>query len=143
MRLLTDNLSPNKRQAVRFVIVGSTGTALQYALYYCFLLLFDWLAPDASDALSATLTTTAYTLAFILETITNYILTALYTFSDRITWKNLGGFGASRISNYLVQIIVLQTLLFVSMEEKLAGFVTMIIAGIINFFVVRFFFNKK
>ncbi len=143
MQLPSDNLSPNKRQAVRFMIVGSTGTALQYALYYCFLLLFDWLVPDASDTLSATLTTTAYTIAFILETITNYILTALYTFSDRITWKNLGGFGVSRISNYIVQIVVLQALLFASLEEKTAGFVTMIIAGIINFFVVRFFFRKK
>lgn len=134
--MLTSRLPDNYRQACRFVVVGSTGTLLQYGLYWAFLKLNDSLWPDIP------LATVAYTLAFIIETITNYLLTTWYTFSQKVSWRNLGGFAASRVSNYLVQIILLHGFLWASISEELAGALTMVLAGVINFFVVRFFFKK-
>lgn len=135
--MLTDRLPDTSRQAVRFTVVGSTGTLLQYGLYWGLLTLFGYFWPENN-----LLTTVAYTAAFLLETITNYLLTSYYTFSQKPSWKNLGGFLTSRICTYLVQISLLQIFLLTPMSDEVAGAVTMVVAGIVNFFVVRFFFSK-
>ena len=42
MKLPTSYLQEPTRSAVRFTIVGGIGTALQYAIYYGFLMLFEY-----------------------------------------------------------------------------------------------------
>lgn len=135
--MLTDHISDKYRPAVRFTVVGTTGTLIQYAWYWLFLMLFAWLCPERE------LTTLAFTIAFVLEMVSNYFLTAWYTFQSRPQWTNLGGFLTGRAVNYVIQIAALHMLLWAHLDEKIAGFLAIVIAGIINFFVVRVFFKKK
>lgn len=136
MTLPSSRLQEPARSAVRFTVVGSTGTLIQYGIYLLFLRLFSALLPEAE------LTSVAFTIGFCLEMVTNYFLTSYYTFSSRPSIKNLGGFLSGRAVNYVVQILSLEALLFCHMNNKVAGFVAIVIAGIINYFVVRIFFRK-
>lgn len=126
-----------KRQAVRFTVVGLSGTAVQYAWYYGLLQLFAYLWPEVE------LVNTAFTLGYILEMISNYLLTSYYTFGQRPGWKNLGGFATARGVNYVLQIALLHICLWLGMTNEVAGIVSIVIAGVINFFVTRIFFKEK
>lgn len=120
---------------VRFIIVGTSGTGIQYGLYYLLLMLVEHLWPEAE------LVTACFSLAYVLEVITNYFLTSLYTFEQRPSLKNAGGFASGRIFNYFVQIGLLQ-LCLLCMSDEWAGAVAIVIAGVINYFVMKFFFKK-
>lgn len=145
MRLLTSRLSPTKRSAVRFVIVGNFGTLLQYLLYSMLLQAFGWLWPDAP------LVSVAFTLAYVIEVFVNYLLTAYYTFSTKPSRKNASGFVVGRIFNYFIQMVLLHAFAWLYMRNisdelmanKLAGISSILISGIINFFVMHFFFGRE
>lgn len=134
------------RSSVRFVIVGTLGTLLQYLFYDFFL----WLFSPATGDISHFMANVAYTVAFLLETSLNYIATSYYTFSTRPTIKNLLGFIGSRVVNYLVQIGLLNVslLLLVRWENQLdperwAGVIAILVAGIVNYFFLRVIYRKK
>lgn len=135
-KLPSSRLNEPYRSATRFLIVGTSGTLIQYGLYWGLLMLFNSLWPEVQ------LTTLAFSIAYVLETFTNYLLTAWYTFASRPNWKNLGGFLSGRVLNYFIQIALLHTLLMMSLSEEVAGFLAILIAGIINYFVVKLFFKK-
>lgn len=138
MKLLTSYIeSPSQRSAVRFVVVGTVGTALQYALYYGLLELLAWLFPTFQ------LVTCVFTVAYVIEVFVNYLLTAYYTFSTRPNTSNAGGFVIGRVFNYLIQIGLLHLTLFISNDEKFSGIVAILLSGIINFFVMHSFFRKS
>lgn len=136
MQFPSNHLPEPYRSAVRFVVVGSTGTLIQYGWYWLFLKLFDYLLPEHETA------TLAFIIGFVLEMVSNYVFTAYYTFKSRPNWKNFGGFLSGRALNFLIQIVLLQVLLFFSLSDQLAGLLAIIIAGIVNYFVVKFFFKK-
>lgn len=138
MKLLTDYIKEPARSAVRFTVVGCTGTGIQYGWYYLFLLLFRQIWPDAGWVVGTT-----FTIGFILEMISNYFLTTYYTFSSRPSIKNLGGFLVGRGVNYVVQMVFLWVFIRIGIPEEPAGIVTIVIAGIVNYFVTRVFFKEK
>lgn len=138
MRLLTSKLPRNTRSAVRFVIVGMTGTALQYALYYGFLAVFNRLLSDSEVWVQV-----AFTLGFVLEMCINYVATSYYTFGSRPDIKNAGGFLLGRAFNYLIQMFLLWLLLRLTGSEQCAGMGAILIAGVINYFVLRIFFKTN
>ena len=141
MKLLTSRLNEHARSAVRFVIVGGIGTGIQYALYYAFLLLFRHLYGEEDSAFWANV---AFILGFGLEVIGNYILTCYYTFERKPSWKNAGGFAAGRLSNFAVQIGLLNILIlpWIGMDERWAGIVAIAVAGVVNYFVLKFLYKK-
>lgn len=139
MRLPSSFLSERPRQIVRFTVVGVSGTLIQYGLYYACLRLMEWLL---GAPLSEVLVTAAFTVGFCLEMITNYILSNYYIFGTRPNIANAGGFLAARGFNYLVQIAFLQLFLFVHMSQENAGIVAIVVAGVINYFVMHFVFNR-
>ena len=49
-----------------------------------------------------------------------------------------------RVANFLVQMGVLNLLIldFIGMDDRWAGMVAIVLAGIVNFFVLRFAFKK-
>lgn len=126
------------RSAVRFICVGIFGTLLQYGIYYLFLALFRRTLPD-----SITMASVAFTIGFYLEMIVNYFLTNYYTFHTHPSWKNAGGFVFGRAVNYIVQMLLLHALLWLSLSEEWAGIVAIILAGILNYFVLLPFFKAK
>lgn len=135
MQTLTNKLNEPYRSAVRFTIVGTTGTLIQYAWYWLFLYLFSCVWPEKET------TTLAFIIGFILEMVSNYCLTAYYTFKSRPNWKNFGGFLSGRAVNFILQMLMLQLLLMVHLSDQLAGLLAIIVAGIINYFVVKLFFK--
>lgn len=136
MRTLTGRLPLKYRSAVRFVCVGSFGTGLQYAIYYLLLGIFQHHWPEIGI-----LTSLAFTVGFVLEMICNYLLTSFYTFRVRPSWKNAGGFFFGRVINYFIQLLFLNILIWLHMSEELAGFVAIVLAGVINYFVLLPFYR--
>ena len=131
-------MSDKYRSAVRFVCVGVLGTLLQYGIYYLFLDIFR-----ESNADSQTMTSVAFSIGFLVEMVVNYLLTNYYTFHTHPSWKNAGGFLVGRAINYGVQILFLNILIWLSMSEEIAGIVAIILAGIINYFMLVPLFRTK
>ncbi len=138
MRTWTRHLPPKYRSVVRFSIVGAIGTAMQYGIYYVFLVLFERYCPGLHAYV-----TIAFTIGFCVEMVSNYLLTSFYTFRSRPCLKNAGGFLVGRGVNYVVQIGFLHLLILCSMPEEWAGIVAIVLAGIVNYFVLMPFFKKK
>ncbi len=115
---------------VRFGITGGISTFIHYAAYLLALL---WIAPTA-----------AYTVGYGVALCFNYILTTFFTFKEHPTKKNVAGFIASHIVNYILEIGILNLFLYLGVEKRLAGIVVLIVVVPINFLLLRFVFvNKK
>ena len=140
MKTLTGRLPIKYRSAVRFVLVGALGTGLQYGIYYVLLGLFQQHWPEMMI-----LTSLAFTIGFVMEMIYNYLLTSFYTFRVRPTWKNAGGFLVGRAINYVIQLLLLNCLIWLHMSEEWAGIAAIALAGVINYFVLLPFYkdNKR
>ena len=140
MKTLTGLLPKKYRSAVRFVLVGALGTGLQYGIYYMLLGVFQQHWPEVMI-----LTSLAFTIGFVMEMICNYFLTSFYTFRVRPNWKNAGGFLVGRAINYVIQLLLLNCLIWLHMSEEWAGIAAIALAGVINYFVLLPFYkdNKK
>ena len=140
MKTLTGHLPKKYRSAVRFVLVGALGTGLQYGIYYMLLGVFQQHWPEMMI-----LTSLAFTIGFVMEMICNYFLTSFYTFRVRPNWKNAGGFLVGRALNYVIQLILLNCLIWLHMSEEWAGIAAIALAGVINYFVLLPFYkdNKR
>lgn len=138
MKTLTGRLPIKYRSAVRFVLVGALGTGLQYGIYYLLLGVFQTKWPEI-----ALLTSLAFTVGYVIEMIVNYFLTSFYTFKKRPSWKNAGGFLFGRALNYGIQLLLLNVLIWLHMSEEWAGIVAIMLAGVINYFVLRPFYKDK
>ena len=140
MKTLTGHLPKKYRSAVRFVLVGALGTGLQYGIYYLLLGVFQQHWPEVMI-----LTSLAFTIGFVMEMICNYFLTSFYTFRVRPNWKNAGGFLVGRALNYVIQLILLNCLIWLHMSEEWAGIAAIALAGVINYFVLLPFYkdNKR
>ena len=138
MKTLTGRLPMKYRSAVRFVFVGTFGTGVQYGIYYLLLDIFQRQWPEVGI-----LTSVAFTAGFLIEMVCNYFLTNFYTFRTRPSWKNAGGFLLGRVLNYVIQLSLLNALVWLHMGEEWAGIVAIMLAGVINYFVLRPFYKDK
>ena len=138
MKTLTGHLPLKYRSAVRFVLVGAFGTGLQYGIYYLLLNFFQKQWPEVGI-----LTSLAFTIGFVMEMICNYFLTSFYTFKVRPNWKNAGGFLFGRAINYVIQMLLLNALIWLHMSEEFAGILAIALAGIINYFILLPFYKDK
>lgn len=138
MKTLTGRLPMKYRSAVRFVLVGAFGTGLQYGVYYLLLGFFQRQWGDV-----AILTSVAFTTGFVVEMICNYFLTSYYTFRVAPSLKNIGGFLVGRSLNYVIQLLFLHILIWLHISEEWAGIIAILLAGVINYFVLLPFFRAK
>ena len=138
MQSLTGRLPLKYRSAVRVMLVGALGTGVQYGIFYLLLGFFQSKWPEIEI-----LTKVAFTAGFVLEMFLNYFLTSFYTFRMRPNWKNAGGFLFGRGINYGIQILLLTILIWLHMSEELAGIVAIVLAGILNYFVLLPFYKEK
>ena len=138
MKTLTGRLPMKYRSAIRFVLVGAFGTGLQYGIYYLLLMLFQqqWGG-------GALFTTVAFTAGYVIEMVCNYFLTSFYTFRVRPSWKNAGGFLLGRTANYFIQLLFLNILIWLHISEEASGILAIVLAGVINYFVLRPFYRDK
>jgi len=114
---------------IRFGITGSLSTLVHYGAYVLALL---WM--------NATL---AYTVGYGVGFCVNYVLTTFFTFKKQPSKRNAAGFLASHIVNYLLEIGVLNVMIYFGMEERLAGILTLIVVVPINFLILRYVFVSR
>jgi putative flippase GtrA len=138
MKTLTGRLPMKYRSAVRFMLVGALGTGLQYGVYYLLLECFQRQWGDV-----ALLTSVAFTTGFVVEMICNYFLTSYYTFRVKPSVKSIGGFLMGRALNYVIQLLFLHTMIWLHISEEWAGIIAIMLAGVINYFVLLPFFRAK
>ena len=138
MKTLTGRLPIKYRSAVRFTLVGAFGTGVQYGFYYLLLEFFQSHWPNVDIR-----TSVAFTAGFLIEMICNYFLTSFYTFKMRPTWKNAGGFLLGRTVNYFIQLLFLNILIWLHLSEEISGILAIMLAGVINYFVLRPFYKDK
>lgn len=138
MKTLTGRLPIKYRSAVRFVLVGAIGTGLQYGIYYLLLGVFQTKWPEV-----ALLTSIAFTAGYVIAMVMNYFLTSFYTFKKTPSWKNAGGFILGRTLNYGIQLLFLNVMIWLHLSEEWAGIVAIMLAGVINYFVIRPFYKDK
>lgn len=138
MNTLTGRLPMKYRSAVRFVLVGALGTGIQYGIYYLLLDIFQRHWQDLGI-----LTSVAFTAGFIIEMICNYFITSFYTFKMRPSWKNAGGFLFGRAINYVLQLLLLNLLIWLHLSEEYSGILAIMLAGVINYFVLLPFYKDK
>ena len=116
------------REFGRFCIVGGVATAIHYAIY---LLCLHWLNVNA-----------AYSLGYVISLFCNLLLTAFFTFREKITWKKTVGFLASHGVNYVLHIVFLSMFLLLGVPERWAPVPVFCIVIPINFVLVRTAFKK-
>ena len=138
MKTLTGRLPMKYRSAARFVLVGALGTGVQYGIYYLLLMVFQRQWPDVGI-----LTSVAFTVGFVVEMVCNYFLTSYYTFRVKPSLKNIGGFLIGRALNYVIQLLFLHTMIWLQISEEWAGIIAIMLAGVINYFVLLPFFRAK
>ena len=114
---------------IRFGITGTLSTLVHYAAY---LIALNWV--------NATI---AYTIGYGVGLCLNYVLTTFFTFRKQPSKRNAAGFVASHIVNYLLEIGVLNMFIWLGMDERLAGILTLIVVVPINFLILRFVFVQK
>ena len=139
MRLPTSYLPDKPRSAVRFMVVGFTGSILQTWFFMAAL----WALGQPEKGL--TLYYVAFAIGFILEMIPNYLMSNYYTFGTRPNKKNAGGFLLSRAINIVVQFCLLPLMirLLPSWRDDYISLLVIFIGGIINYFICPIFFKKK
>lgn len=139
MKLLTSYLPDNVRSAVRFVIIGLTGTVVQTLFF------MGAMGCLGQPAKNTALYYVAFGIGFILEMIPNYFLSSWYTFGTKPTKKNAMGFLLARALNLVIQFGFLPLLVYLlpNWNDGNIGFVVIILAGIINYLVLLLFFKKK
>ena len=138
MKTLTGYLPMKYRSAARFVLVGALGTGVQYGIYYLLLMVFQRQWPDVGI-----LTSVAFTVGFVVEMVCNYFLTSYYTFRVKPSLKNIGGFLIGRALNYVIQLLFLHTMIWLQISEEWAGIIAIMLAGVINYFVLLPFFRQQ
>lgn len=138
MKTLTGHLPMKYRSAARFVLVGALGTGVQYGIYYLLLMVFNRHWPDMGI-----LTSVAFTAGFVVEMVCNYFLTSYYTFRVKPSLKNIGGFLFGRALNYVIQLLFLHTMIWLHISAEWAGIIAIMLAGVINYFVLLPFFRQQ
>ena len=138
MKLPTSYLPDKIRSAVRFMVVGFTGSVVQTWLFMAALGLLEH--PEKG----AVLYFVAFGIGYVLEMIPNYLFTNWYTFGTKPDIKNAGGFLVARAFNLVIQLGLLPLMidLLPNWRDDYISYVVIFIGGCINYLVCLLFFKK-
>lgn len=139
MKLPTSYLPEKIRSAVRFMVIGFTGSLVQTGFFLLAMMILG--EPEKG----AVLYYVAFIIGFILEMIPNYICTNWYTFGTRPTLANAGGFVLARSINLVIQLVLLPFLVahLSDWRDDIISMIVIFIAGCINYLICLIFFNDK
>lgn len=116
------------REICRFVIVGIFAVIIQYIVY--FLLLKEFYH------------NIAFLIGYLVSFIFNYLMTAKFTFSTRISYRNGFGFILCHIVNFLMQVLFLNIFIWFGLSKQLAPIPMFAICVPTNFVLVRHVMKK-
>ena len=127
-------IRPKFWEFIRFCIVGILATAIHYGVYLLLMHFF----PDKGGWW----TNAAYTIGYLTGFVFNFILSALFTFRERMTVGKGIGFSISNLVNYGLHILFLNLFLWMGVPDKWAPLPVYCLVVPINFLLVRFVFKK-
>ena len=138
IKLPTSYLPEKIRSAVRFMVVGFTGTFVQTWFFMAAMLLLG--EPEKGVAFFYV----AFGIGFVCEMIPNYLFTNWYTFGTKPQLKNVGGFLFARVINMAIQLGLLPLMLELlsTWRDDYISFVVIFIGGCINYLICLIFFKK-
>ena len=110
------------------MIVGVIAFVIHYTIYW---ILLHWINMNI-----------AYTIGYALSFICNFFLTSYFTFQSDATVMRGLGFCTAHLTNYLLSIVLLNIFLWLGVKAELAPIPVLLIAGPVNFLLIRFVFKK-
>lgn len=130
----TSTSSESNRRArlgeiIRFGIVGTIATAIQYVVY---LVLKGLLMPEVANI-------AAYVVSFIF----NFVASVKFTFRTNATARKGAGFLFSHLINLTLQTALLHLFIKMGMSEAIAPIPMFCICVPVNFLLVRYFLTGK
>lgn len=139
MKLPTAYLPGRIQSAVRFMVVGFTGSVVQTWFFMAALMLLGH--PEKG----ALLFYVAFAIGYVLELIPNYLFSNWYTFGTKPDMKNAGGFLLARAINLPIQLGLLPLLirLLPTWREDYISMAVIFIAGCINYLICLAFFKPR
>ena len=137
LKLPTSYLPEKIRSAVRFMVIGFTGSFVQTWFFMFAMMLLG--EPEKG----ALLFYIAFGIGFVCEMIPNYFFSNWYTFGTRPSLKNAGGFLLARSVNLVIQFALLPFMLrlLLAWREDYISLVVIFIAGCINYLICLLFFK--
>lgn len=126
-------------EMIRFGIVGTIATALQYAVYLVMMPIVAHAVPTCGNHALATI---ANTIAYAISFVFNFFASTRYTFQVKATAKRGTGFALSHAVNYGLQTLFLNIFVGMGMARQIAMIPTLGICIPINFILVRFFLKR-
>lgn len=139
MKLPSSYLPTHIRSAVRFMVVGTTGSLVQTWLFMAAL----WALNNPAKGMTAYYI--AFAIGFVLEMIPNYLFSNWYTFGTRPNRKNAGGFVLARAINLALQFALLPWMLSLlsAWRDDLISLLVIFIAGCVNYLICVVFFKPQ
>lgn len=139
LRLPTSYLPYRVRSAVRFMVVGLTGSLVQTWLFMAAL----WALGQPEKGML--LYYVAFGIGFLVEMVPNYLLSNWYTFGTRPNKKNASGFLLARAVNLIIQFSLLPLLVWLlpTWKDDYLSLLVIFVAGCINYLILLLFFKKK
>ncbi len=138
MQLPTSYLPEKPRSAIRFMVVGFTGSIVQ--TWFFMAALWAMGHPDKGTVLYYV----AFGIGYVVEMVPNYLFSNWYTFNTRPNKKNAGGFLFARAINLVVQFGLLPVALatFPDWRDDVISLLVIFIGGCINYLICLIFFKK-
>ena len=123
-----DNRKEALGELVRFALVGGLATLLHWLIYWG---LLPWCNAYV-----------AYSAAYMLSFLFNFLATSYVTFRSRPTWTRLWGMAGAHVVNYLLQTACLSFFLWLGVSKTWAPLPMFAICVPVNFVLVRYFLKK-
>lgn len=139
MKLVTSYLPEKIRSAVRFMVIGFSGSVVQTWFFMAALMVLG--QPEKGE----TLYYVAFGIGFVLEMIPNYFFSNWYTFGTHPNLKNAGGFLLARAVNLCIQFGLLPLMVkwLHHWRDDYISLLVIFIAGCINYLICLLFFKKE
>ena len=119
---------------VKFGVVGTIATGLHYLIYF---LLSKFVFIDTKIY-----TNIAYAIGYLISWFFNLYATAYFTFKTNLSVKKGVGFAVSHGVNFILHIVLLNLLLWLSINKLIAPVIVYCIVIPINFLLVRTVFKN-
>ncbi len=116
-------------EVFRFGIVGVIATSVHYGLYY-------FLQKKMNVNM-------AYSLAYLASFFMNFYLTSFFTFKVKPSFRKLFGLAGAHFINYILQLLLLNLFLYLSVSKEIAPLPVFALVIPINFVLVRYVFKKN
>lgn len=118
-----------RSEILRFIFTGGLATLLHYMIYFILLQLQVNM-------------TVAFGIGYFLSFMFNYVMSAKFTFRKVTSISNGVGFAVAHVVNFSLQAGLLNFFSWLSVPKELAPLPAYAISIPVNFFLVRYVFNR-